>query len=161
MSIPERFLFDNLVWTSTGDIWATWRLTPLQRPVTENASLTVAAAHRDLFRHLARHEFCLNGALTWTDPTEIVDAMAAGLDLSEHPVWADEIDATLDQPETESLGRRVWFLSIKLNQDQKIRTHTAWTAALNKITEAAGLMTTAPGRVARVWALRQAYVFGA
>lgn len=38
MSIPERFLFDNLVWTSTGDIWATWRLTPLQRPVTENAS---------------------------------------------------------------------------------------------------------------------------
>ena len=63
MSIPERFLFDNLVWTSTGDIWATWRLTPLQRPVTENASLTVAAAHRDLFRHLARHEFCLNGAL--------------------------------------------------------------------------------------------------
>ena len=43
MSIPERFLFDNLVWTSTGDIWATWRLTPLQRPVTENASLTVAA----------------------------------------------------------------------------------------------------------------------
>ena len=29
MSIPERFLFDNLVWTSTGDIWATWRLTPL------------------------------------------------------------------------------------------------------------------------------------
>ena len=66
MSIPERFLFDNLVWTSTGDIWATWRLTPLQRPVTENASLTVAAAHRDLFRHLARHEFCLNGALTWT-----------------------------------------------------------------------------------------------
>ncbi|EFT24728.1 hypothetical protein HMPREF9573_00009 [Cutibacterium acnes HL072PA2] len=50
MSIPERFLFDNLVWTSTGDIWATWRLTPLQRPVTENASLTVAAAHRDLFR---------------------------------------------------------------------------------------------------------------
>lgn len=25
MSIPERFLFDNLVWTSTGDIWATWR----------------------------------------------------------------------------------------------------------------------------------------
>lgn len=161
MSIPERFLFDNLVWTSTGDIWATWRLTPLQRPVTENASLTVAAAHRDLFRHLARHEFCLNGALTWTDPTEIVDAMAAGLDLSEHPVWADEIDATLDQPETESLGRRVWFLSIKLNQDQKIRTHTAWTAALNKITEAAGLMTTAPGRVAREWALRQAKEFGA
>ena len=34
MSIPERFLLDNLVWTSTGDIWATWRLTPLQRPVT-------------------------------------------------------------------------------------------------------------------------------
>ena len=76
MSIPERFLLDNLVWTSTGDIWATWRLTPLQRPVTENASLTVAAAHRDLLRYLSRHEFCLNGALTWTDPTEIVDALS-------------------------------------------------------------------------------------
>ena len=149
MSIPERFLLDNLVWTSTGDIWATWRLTPLQRPVTENASLTVAAAHRDLLRYLSRHEFCLNGALTWTDPTEIVDAMAAGIDLSEHPVWADEIDATLDQPEIASLGRRVWFLSVKLNQDQKMRTLTAWNAALNRITEAAGLMPTAPGRGAR------------
>lgn len=161
MPIPERFLLDNFAWTSTGDVWATWRLTALQRPVTENASFAVSAIHRDLFRCLAGHEFCFNGVLVWTDPTEIVDAMASGVDLPEHPVWADEIDATLDQPEIESLGRRVWFLSVKLNQDAKMRTHNAWNSALNTLTEAVGLLPTAPGRAALEWAWRQAKEFGA
>lgn len=145
MIIPERFLAGHLMWTRTGDVWATWRLDPLPRPVTEVGASEPTATHTALQRGLVGHEFLLEGLLTWTDPVAVVDRMLRRVDLAENPMWAAEADATIDQLQGEPLGEREWFLSVRLTKvDGKIRSNTIHQAALNVLLEAGGLSPLRP-----------------
>lgn len=166
MANIERFMAGPLMWTTNGDIWGMWRLTPLPRPATEHQSDQVAWSHAALYRALSGREFCLNGILSWTDPRQIVDAMttiteADGqtriIDLDAHPVWADEIDAFLNGvAATEPLGRREWFLSVKLPIGSQAATRAHLSAAANTLCDWAGLMPLPPA-AAEVAAARAAF----
>lgn len=142
-SAPERFIAGPLMWTSTGEVWATWRLRALPRPVTAAGSATVAASHAALFRALVGHEFLLQGLLTWTDPISIAERMLRGVELDQHGMWAQETDATIDQLADEPLGERIWFLHVRLVETRH-RGATIAAAALNELVAAAGLSPLRP-----------------
>ena len=149
MSAVERWMAGPLMWTTDGDIWGTWRLTPLPRPATAHVSAQIASDHSALLRALVGHEVCLNGLIDWTDPRQIVDAMAhtgtEPIHLAAHPTWAEEIDATLDSvATTQPLGRRKWFLSVRLHLSNKAAVQARIEAAANTFAEWSGLMPLAP-----------------
>ena len=71
--ICDRFFLGNLRWTNDGEVWASWRLSPLSRARTPGVAALVHAAHTALYRALPGRQVLLQGVLTWTDPTHIVD----------------------------------------------------------------------------------------
>lgn len=149
-NIPERFMADHLFWTNTGEVWATWRLQSLPRPVTEIGAQTPAVSHAALLRSLVDHEFLLLGLLTWTDPVVIADRMLQNVDLAANPMWATETDASIDRFASEALGERHWFLSVRLTgATSSTRARTMADAAFNEFAAAAGIAAIRPGSKAR------------
>lgn len=143
--ICDRFFLGNLRWTSDGEVWASWRLSPLSRARTPGVAALVHAAHTALYRALPGRQVLLQGVLTWTDPTHVVDKMVEGVDLAAHPEWAAECDAVIDTLEETAFGQRRFVLHVRLQAPSRRRTATWARTAFNTVADSVGLGAIAPG----------------
>lgn len=142
--ITDRFLCGNLRWTSTGEVWASWRLEPLNRARTPNLARFVHAAHAALYRALPGREVLLQALLTWTDPLHVVDKMIEGVDLAACPDWAAECDALIDELAEIPFGQRRFILHVRLRPDLRQQAGRWARAAFNEVATAASLRPLPP-----------------
>lgn len=143
--IPAQHFCDNLVWTDTGQVMATWSLSPLPKPQTETESQLAEIAHSTLYRSLSGHQAMLQGLLTWTDPVSIVERMLAGVDLVQNPAWIAEVDATIDLLADQSLGQRRWYLTTSITPSPRWRVQTTLRSGLNSVLTSLGIAGEPPG----------------
>lgn len=135
---PATDLAGPLMWTRSGTVWCTWRLTPLpyNRPLEDK--LTAANLHRSLVRVLSG-EGLLHSMIVPSDSTSLVEAMMRGVDLGEAPGWAKECEATLDELDNLPLGERFYWLSLPLSNLGGARWSSPTQSALANTFEVAGL----------------------
>jgi hypothetical protein len=145
MRIPAASFAGHLMWTRTGTIWATWRLQGLPHGYgTDELRQLVLGQHQALFQSL-RGEALLIGLCATSDPVDIVDKMLAGVDIRQHPEWAEECALTLDSLEEIALGERAYWLSIPLSAGNwRTRSQAAWRAGLEQFREQLALPRTTP-----------------
>lgn len=132
--IPATDLVGNLMWTRSGTVWATWRLTGLAYNGTIEDKRAAAAAHRLLSR-------CLGGESLWLscivpqDPVTVVSRMLDGLDLAATPMWVAECEASLDRMADLGLGERHHWLAVPLPNPGRRRVaepaRSAWRSLLD------------------------------
>src|SRR5690625_4930395 len=92
MKHPISTLIDNLLFTTRGAVWAGWRITPAQYPLSsQEVKQGVLGMHMGLLRAL-RGEFLLLGLCAETDPTAVVRGMITGIPLEERPGWISECE---------------------------------------------------------------------
>lgn len=142
--MSDRFTHENLTWTSTGDVWASWRLQPLPKPRTRDQFEAVRAVHQQLLANLVGHEILLQGVLGWTDASSILDAMLRGVDPERCPSWVEECEASVDRLTEASYGRREYVLHVRLRSTPGPQLTRAFRAALNSLAESAGLSPLRP-----------------
>lgn len=146
MRHPVTDLAGHLMWTTSGTVWATWRLDPLpygRRPVKEKRA--VKDLHRLMVRALPG-EAMLQGVSVSLDPTAIVERMLEGIDLAQCPAWVAEAEANLDRlsdPQL-ALGERVYYLSVPLANTGQRRWSAPLTAATGSMKAQLGLPRSHP-----------------
>lgn len=111
MRSPARNIAGNLMWTSTGTVWAMWRIHPLPYGYRPDKDKHQARAfHQALIRGLPGESLLL-GVCAAMDPAAVVERMIQRVDLHEHPAWADECEATLDTLDSIGIGQRIYWLA--------------------------------------------------
>lgn len=144
MRHPVTDMSENLTWTRSGTVWATFRIRGLaygRRP--QKDKVAVKNLHRALIRAI-KGEAVLSGMSVSLDPAEVVNAQIAGVNLEMCPMWAEEALENLTRLDELPLGQRVFYVSVPLANPGR----SAWTgpgrAALSRIQDAAGLPRTRP-----------------
>lgn len=114
MRVPATALHRHLMWTRSGTVWATWRLSPVSYAYApRKRKKLVRRAHTALFQAL-RGDSLMFGLTADLDPASVAMRMLEGLDPENCPDWVDEVEATLDTLETIPLGTRAFWLSVPL-----------------------------------------------
>lgn len=133
MKIPAIAMDHNLMWTRTGQVWATWRLNPPiinGKPILYNyATAEVKQAIRDQHQALIqalRGEALILGLAADLDPLSIINRMLAGVDINSSPEWADEVARTLQALRAAPLGERAFWLAVPLRGS--VKEQTRWWA---------------------------------
>ncbi|WP_298462051.1 ATP-binding protein [uncultured Cellulomonas sp.] len=152
----------NLMWTRSGTVWAVWRMTPQPygyRP--DEKKIEVRAMHTALFRVLSGEALML-GVCSTTDPAAVVEAMMRGVDLEQHPEWAQECEATLDMLEGIALGSRTHWLAVPLPNPGSSRVTEPMRSAMSGLRDSLAMPRTGPSpqqvtaRLAQAEAIRSA-----
>ncbi|MFC9935878.1 ATP-binding protein [Glutamicibacter sp. NPDC127525] len=119
-------LTENLAFTDTGTVWATWRLEPQKygyAPFKKRSM--IKKLHEDLFQSL-RGESMLMGITASLDPSAMVEAMIEGVDPEQCPHWFHEVAKTLESWDDIEFGTRTFWLSIPLKSSsfkETLRRH--------------------------------------
>lgn len=114
MRIPDTAIMGHLKWTRTGTVWATWRLDGLPKGLGGSELNDV---RRKIHRALAQGligEYMLMGFGGIVSPEEVANKMLAGVDVSENPVWAEEVLLSMDEFDMRPNGRREYWISVPL-----------------------------------------------
>ncbi|WAU82485.1 ATP-binding protein [Streptomyces sp. Qhu-G9] len=132
MRVPIRHIAGHLVWSTSGSVWAVYRLHPgpdAQGRTEETVQGTyVPAAVREeelaKITHLVRS---LSGAprlFGWcarVDPGEVALRMIEGIEPAEAPgqvhPWVENVEATLDLLDGQEMHRRTLWLAVPLSAD--------------------------------------------
>ncbi|MGW2748444.1 ATP-binding protein [Streptomyces sp. NPDC001450] len=122
MKLAIRHIVDNLVWSTSGTVWAIWSLTPQgSRYMDERAREELQYRVTSLVRSLpggAR----LYGLCARVDPGEVIARTVEGVDYRRHPHWAEVADAQLRLLAGEDLAtpvemhRRTLWLAVPLEK---------------------------------------------
>lgn len=106
------YLRENLMWTSTGTVWAMWRVhgPPYGFGKGEHKERAMLA-HQALFQGL-RGEAMLMGLCAELDPAAVVERMLDGVDLEQCPNYLEEVELSLDELETIPVGERAYWLAV-------------------------------------------------
>ena len=94
MRHPVTDMSENLTWTRSGTVWATFRIQGLaygRRP--QKDKVAVKNLHRALIRAF-KGEALLSGMSVSLDPAEVVNAQIAGVNLEMCPMWAEAVSYT-------------------------------------------------------------------
>lgn len=114
MRIPITAMRNHLLWTHSGTVWATWRLQGLAKGLgNSKINEQRRSLHRALFQSL-HGEYMLLGLTTTVSSDEIGERMLDGVDILQHPAWAEETILTVDQLDAEPLEQREFWLSVPL-----------------------------------------------
>lgn len=145
MKNPVLYRHQNLLWSRSGVVWATWRLEGLPAGYTsEDLAQNIFITHKALFQNLLG-EGLLQGLCATSDPVDIVNAMLDGVDIRNAPEWARECTLTLDALEDINLGERTFWLSIPIAASNwKARLEGAWFATQAWLQETVALPKTPP-----------------
>lgn len=125
---PITDLAGHLMWTRTGTVWATWRLSGLRYGGTIGDKRAVRDLHRLLVRSLDGEALMFSYMLS-EDPVQVVERMIDGVDLSQTPGWVDECEATLDILDKIPMGERLHWLAVPLANTGRDRWTTSARAA--------------------------------
>ena len=145
MKNPILYMTQNLVWTTSGTVWAMWRLRGLpygfgKGDHKERAML----AHQALFQGL-RGEALLMGLCAEIEPASVVERMLEGLDLSECEHYLHEAELVLDELEQIPVGERAYWLAVPLPARSVMdRVRTLAKAADGKLREQLALPSRRP-----------------
>ena len=108
------YLRENLMWTSSGTVWAMWRVHGLPYGFGKGEHKERAMlAHQALFQGL-RGEAMLMGLCAELDPAVVVERMLDGVDLEQCPNYLEEVELSLDELETIPVGERAYWLAVPL-----------------------------------------------
>ncbi len=114
MRLPARNIVGQLVWTTSGSVWAVWRVRPKTYPY-------LPMGEKQGFHSRLRKAIVALGAESMLlsvceriDPADVVERMVSGLDLEEHPAWVEVASRTLEDLGGEGLYRRAHFMAALL-----------------------------------------------
>lgn len=137
----------NLMLTSSGTWWATWRLIPLSYN-NEALKEDVRKAHQELYQAI-RGEALLLGFVAQQDPGAIVERMMQGVRMDRCPDHFEEVELTLDSLESIRMGSRsVWFSVPLASTSWYARAQSTFTASWGKVQATVGLPPRSPSALA-------------
>lgn len=158
MKMPITDLTQNLVFTSSGSIWAVWRLhAPSYGMAATKMKYLIKQMHEEFFQAL-RGEALLSGISVSVDPASVAEAMIEGVDLDQAPQWCREVEATLGRLEELELGARTYWLAVPLAMSgprEAFERHAS--AVMASLSSAVGLSRMSPHPQVIEKALRQAH----
>ncbi|MFE5029879.1 ATP-binding protein [Streptomyces sp. NPDC056656] len=122
MKLAIRHIVDNLVWSTSGEVWAIWSL-PAEgsRYMSDRTRDDLHARITELVRSLpgaAR----LYGLCARQDPGEVIARAVQGVDYKRRPFWAEVADAQLrllagdDLRSPVEMHRRTLWLAVPLDK---------------------------------------------
>jgi len=115
MRIPFRHIAGHLVWSTSGSVWAVWRVAPVGgRYVPARVRDELLSRVTGLVRSLAGTPR-LFGLAAQLDPGEVAEQMVSGLDWQRLPAWAETTAAGLDLLAEQEMHRRTLWLAIPLS----------------------------------------------
>lgn len=114
MRLPIRQLSGHLLWTTYGVVWAIYRVNAAAtgRP-TARQSRQILDSHTAALKSLTGQPM-LASLCPQTDPVRVVARMIAGLDLEQHPEWAENVEDTLDELSELAMTDRTHWLALPL-----------------------------------------------
>lgn len=115
MRIPFRHIAGHLVWSTSGSVWAVWRVAPVGgRYVPARVRDELLGRITALVRSLAGAPR-LFGLAARVDPGEVADQMVEGVDWQRLPAWCETTAAGLDLLAGQEMHRRTLWLAIPLS----------------------------------------------
>lgn len=157
MRIPATAMTNHLMWTRSGIVWATWRLSPLTYAYASKQKKELVKAHHQALFQSLRGEALLMGLCADLDPGEIVNRMLEGIPIDDAPDWRDEVLLTLDSLERFRLGTREFWLSVPLTAGSlQGRAMSAFRTADMAMRDALSLPVQLPGQKEIDLAMRMA-----
>jgi AAA-like domain len=137
MKPPALAVLGNLVWSADGGVWALWRVPPVPHAhTTLDEKLATHARIRGLLVSLPPDSMLLS-VCERLDPLDVVDSMAAGVDLDAHPAWNVVCEATAGWLDQVALHRRRYYVVAELPRTGGWRS--AWRQASAGFTSSFGL----------------------
>ena len=145
MKLPITDLTNNLMFTSSGTVWATWRIDgQAYGHAPTKKKFLIKKLHEEFLQSLSG-EVLLSGITANVDPASVAEAMLKGLEMEDVPRWCEEVGETLDQLENMELGVRTYWLSVPLKMsDPKDAFKRHLATGLSFISERLGLPRMAP-----------------
>ncbi|MBC9729309.1 ATP-binding protein [Streptomyces sp. TRM68367] len=146
MKLAIRHIVDNVVWSTSGQVWAIWAAAPQgSRYMGERTREELLGRVTSLVRSLpgaAR----LYGLCARLDPGEVVARTVAGVDYQRHPHWAEVADAQLrllageDLDAPVEMHRRTLWLAVPLELGgARAELSAAFASAWSEISSMLGL----------------------
>lgn len=142
LALPTSALYDNLRFTSSGQVWADFMLSGLNYGLrSPKEKEKVRLLHQALFRSLPGESLLL-GVCSTLDPHQMVERMLKGVDVESCPDWVAECEATLQTVDQLRPGQRIFWLSVPLTSEGAIQTRLR--AARNSFERTLGLPVSPP-----------------
>lgn len=141
MRLPIRHIANNLIFTTSGTVWAVWRVAAGNYShAPQAAKKRRLKALESLFKALSGEPMLLS-LCPQVDPIAVVRAMVADVDLERSPRYEQLGHAVLDQLETMELTGRTDWLAIPLPAaSHKDMLAAAFRAARADVSTLLGLM---------------------
>ncbi|WP_331736754.1 ATP-binding protein (plasmid) [Streptomyces canus] len=141
MRLPIRHIAKNLIFTTSGTVWAVWRVAAANYSHAPRAAKTRRLkALESLFKSLTGEPMLLS-LCPQVDPIAVVRAMVADVDLARSPRYEQLGHAVLDQLEEMELTGRTDWLAVPLPAaSPKDMLASAFRAARAEVSSALGLM---------------------
>ena len=157
MRVPDTAMIGHLKWTDSGVVWATWRLEGLPKGLGgSELNETRRRIHRAL-AHGIIGEYMLMGLGGMVSPDEVANNMLDGVDVSEHPMLAEEVLLAMDDFDAHPHGRREFWISVPLKAKTPVdQLRRVWSWLENSARERVALRVAPPAPDAVVAALRAA-----
>ncbi|MFF3675960.1 ATP-binding protein [Streptomyces sp. NPDC002120] len=115
MRTPFRHIHGHLLWSTSAQVWAVWRVKPLP------GGYLPARVHQELLgritslvRSMPGMEPRLFVLAAGSDPGEIAERMVAGVDWQRLPAWAQTCGAAVDLLNGQEMHERTLWLAIPL-----------------------------------------------
>ncbi|KJY31765.1 ATP-binding protein [Streptomyces katrae] len=115
MRTPFRHIAGHLLWSTSGRVWAVWRVAALP------GGYLPARVHQDLLGRITSLVRSMPGIeprlfvlAARTDPGEIAERMVADVDWQRLPAWAETCAATVDLLTGQEMHERTLWLAVPL-----------------------------------------------
>ncbi|MGW6782214.1 ATP-binding protein [Streptomyces sp. NPDC054987] len=115
MRTPFRHIHGHLLWSTTSQVWALWRVTPLPGgylPTRVHQELLGRVT--SLVRSMPGMEPRLFVLAARTDPGEVAERMVADVDWQRLPAWAQTCAAAVDLLTGQEMHERTLWLAVPL-----------------------------------------------
>ncbi len=145
MQIPIQHIIGNLAWTTTGQVWGLWRVTPSPYlHASPRARAELHAQTTNLLKRLSGEPMLLS-LCAQTAAADVAEAMVEGVDLDVHPEWAEVTEATLDWLDEMNLTERTHWLALPLPADRPaLELRSLATAAASTLAALLGVHPQVP-----------------
>ncbi|MFE5539143.1 ATP-binding protein [Streptomyces sp. NPDC056519] len=115
MLTPFRHIAGHLLWSTSGTVWAVWRVTPLTGGyLPARVRQELLGKITSLVRSMPAMEPRLFVLAARTDPGEVAERMVEGLNWQRLPAWAQTCAATVDLLTGQEMHERTLWLAVPL-----------------------------------------------
>lgn len=115
MRTPFRHIAGHLLWSSSGTVWAVWRVEPLAGGyLPARVRRELLGRVTSLVRSMPSMEPRLFVLAARTDPGEVAERMVEGLDWQRLPGWAETCAAGVDMLAGGEMHERTVWLAVPL-----------------------------------------------